>query len=685
MFIRSLVVTGIVAAALVSGAVVRGQTAAPGLDLYGDPLPAGALLRLGTTRLQTKGGFAWLPDGKSLVTLKQGKVTFWDMTDGRAMDSFYVPVGLESSSYDTQLTLSRDGKRLVCTDTKGAIAVCSGWDAEKIQTIATPGDVSANYSENLILVMLPDGQTFITLRRTGELEFRDVSTMAVRRTTLLAEKNWHTPVPAALSPDGKILALGDVASRSLVLVDTDNDREPAIIAKATKGFFNCLAFLPDGRLVVSGSAKRNPPEDGKPAFQAELRLWDVSKKEAIGDWPVEDARLTGCGLGVSTDGRELLTVYSDRIYVWDIKTQTVVRRIEDLSFRNAAIARVETDPSGKYIAVDDHQNFVRIWDHATGNGMFGEGEHQQGHIGGATWSPDGSTTATGGENDVFLWDASTGKLKQKIRGPAIGAWGLQFANKGNELIICGNDPESGKVTGLVKWYEPASGRFLRQFESPFQARMPALSPNGSLLAFSTLDADSGHSTVQVVNTQTGEKRCSIDGAGDYGTAWSNDGQTLFATSIQNVVTSIHVATQATVFKIELPHQRRDRQTGELAGGRYYHAKIIRNGERALTSGSLPEIYVWDLTTGRKQLTIPIAGFARALAVTPDETVVACVAGSDKEAKLLQLFDISTQRKVAEFNLGLENSQCLAFSPDGRRLLVGFPDGTALVMDVAHDR
>jgi hypothetical protein len=51
-------------------------------DAYGDPLPRGAVLRLGTTRLQTRGGFAWTPDGKSLITMKNGTVFFWDMEDG---------------------------------------------------------------------------------------------------------------------------------------------------------------------------------------------------------------------------------------------------------------------------------------------------------------------------------------------------------------------------------------------------------------------------------------------------------------------------------------------------------------------------------------------------------------------------------------------------------------------------
>jgi hypothetical protein len=49
-----------------------GDDTSPKLDRYGDPLPAGAVLRLGTTRLQAQGGSAWMPDGKTLVA-KSGK------------------------------------------------------------------------------------------------------------------------------------------------------------------------------------------------------------------------------------------------------------------------------------------------------------------------------------------------------------------------------------------------------------------------------------------------------------------------------------------------------------------------------------------------------------------------------------------------------------------------------------
>ena len=46
-----------------------------------------------------------------------------------------------------------------------------------------------------------------------------------------------------------------------------------------------------------------------------------------------------------------------------------------------------------------------------------------------------------------------------------------------------------------------------------------------------------------------------------------------------------------------------------------------------------------------------------------------------KAKTLRLYDIATERKLAHYDLGIENGDRLVFSPDGGSLLIGFYDGT----------
>jgi WD40 repeat protein len=69
----------------------------PRTDRHGDPLPSGAVARLGTTRFRP-GGERWYaennsfalarsPDGKILATGEGGNVCFWEAATGKALRS----------------------------------------------------------------------------------------------------------------------------------------------------------------------------------------------------------------------------------------------------------------------------------------------------------------------------------------------------------------------------------------------------------------------------------------------------------------------------------------------------------------------------------------------------------------------------------------------------------------------
>src|SRR5205085_7234604 len=75
-----------------------GGTAAgaePRLDAHGDPLPEGALFRLGTVRFRHAGGItcsALSPDGKFLATASGTSIVIRDVETGRPVQSFRVCV-----------------------------------------------------------------------------------------------------------------------------------------------------------------------------------------------------------------------------------------------------------------------------------------------------------------------------------------------------------------------------------------------------------------------------------------------------------------------------------------------------------------------------------------------------------------------------------------------------------------
>jgi WD40 repeat protein len=658
----------------------------PRLDRYGDPLPPSAVLRLGTTRLQTRGGFAWMPDGKSLITQKRGTVFVWDLDDGHCRETLSVPlVANPFFTYGSQLALSHDGQRLVCTDFHGTIAV---WNLETSEMVSKPAEDIKKNDENVALAIRPDGKSFVTLRQNGELQFRDMATCEVARTVKLPEEHWRESTRVAHSPDGKIIAIaGGFQTRAIYRV---RDGESAVIPKAHSGSLINVHFLPDGQLLSVGTNKENvPPGGGEPTHHSQVRIWDLAELRLLSEWPLGESRPEGCSVAFSTDGRTMTSVHRDRISVWDVATQKVVRTIEGLVFSNPAYAQVAIDPRGKYVAVNDRSNYVRLWNLATGQPLLSTDQQHQRWVSAADWSPDGKTILTSdGQGDVRLWSAADGRQVNQFRGPGWGAFTAQFSPSAKEIVVCGDDYDRAtqKVIGKIQWVDAHSGKRLREHLTAGRARLATPSPDQSLVVAAVggliPEEDGAKLSLTVFDAASGQPLFAIEtGSQIVALHWTSDGKQLLSCDNQALMI-MDVAAGRAVLRVELPHFRPDGKGGLQRGGPS-RAVFTPRGSTLITSSGNSELYGWSKFTGQKLWTIPVVGpYFRALALSPDESIVACLAHEDdKKPRQLRLVDIASQRELGHYDLGIEGVNCLAFSPDGGKVVVGFDDGNAVVYDV----
>src|SRR5262249_42792909 len=129
---------------------------AEGLDRYGDPLPAGAVARLGTLRQRTPGWCRVLslsPDGKTLLSNGwAGRVAFWDTATGMKVRE-WAP---DQREYES-LRFRPDGRTVLAKSFDGAVRLLDATTGAEVWSF--PGAAKPNAYGAVALSL--DGKTLV--------------------------------------------------------------------------------------------------------------------------------------------------------------------------------------------------------------------------------------------------------------------------------------------------------------------------------------------------------------------------------------------------------------------------------------------------------------------------------------------------------------------------------------------
>jgi WD40 repeat protein len=302
------------------------------------------------------------------------------------------------------------------------------------------------------------------------------------------------------------------------------------------------------------------------------------------------------------------------------------------------------------------------------------GEDLKGTVSALGISTDGKTIATWGTSiPLRVWDAETGKERyhRAVPGPdanTIVTTPLGVFSADGTLLAFGCDDLTLRVWDVVAGKEKRVLHFRRDgaYGRPYCL---AFAPDSKTLAsyserdgcLRLWDVASGDELEQLELPQTWRTCAAV--------AFTGDGRTLGA--IDGGLESGHREAVA------LWDTASGRRRGLLEGqSRIFLSLGFTPDGRTLLLGGAEGLRLFETLTGRQRARF--AGKAASLvwALAPDGRLLAL-----QEGKAIRLLDLRLGKEVARFRGHERNVDALAFTRDGRRLVSGSGDGTALVWDV----
>ncbi len=392
--------------------------AAPKEDAHGDPLPDGAIARLGTVRFNHGDGLHALffsADGKTIYSEGGGNIRFWDAADGKELDRLMAKPPFTSA----------DDQTILLPNSKTLITLYEGFE----------GDVAHFWD--------------LALKK----ETRKLTLPVKRQGSSATHRN-------VLSPDGKLALLHVWKPAQVQVFDLTTGKHLYELAKSDKEFL-AVAFAGNDRIVTID-------------VNQNFKEWESRTGKFLRQFTHEPPTRY---LHSSPDGRWLASLEKHPfthdaspepkvLYLWDMRSGKVKHRLRTQAGQR--IIPVCFAPDSKTLLTSSKSerwetNEVVLWDCETGRRLL-EFDGSSGIAAGiAAISPDGSRLAAGSATGKFeLWSLKDGKCLSTQASRHAEATAVALSPNGDRATVAG-------WQALSSW-DATSGRLLEVF--PFDKNLP---------------------------------------------------------------------------------------------------------------------------------------------------------------------------------------------------------------------
>jgi len=640
------------------------------VDALGDPLPPGAVARLGTLRWRHSSSVtfvAYAADSKHVITVtSDGAIRVLEATTGKELRTFgkIVDIGEVEQMQDDDIgDVARDSRIVrgdelttvaLSPDTKTVLVahmdrsftlwdVASGKEVKSFKPNTT--------REARKLVFAPDGKSFFASGYDNVLRHYDLANGREIRKFDVAHGSW------AIAPDGKTVYSADQSYNNndefhavLKSWDVETGKERPVIKGPDVGNeFHSMVLAPDAKHVVWS----------RPG--GIVHVWDMATGKEVSRLTPPQNHVGSVVMALSPDGRTLAAWYGDQsVRLWNVadgKERMILEATKGTPAVRWGPSNLAFSPDGKLLASNTRDHSVRQWDVGTGKEVAaGSGRHH-GPVTHLALSPDGKSVLTrAGDRILRQWDVATGKVTSRHNlSPALHA---SFSADSKVLVL-------GAFRGMVTIWDTAAGKELKQWKAgnDLGVYAVALSPDGKMLAVRD------YQEIRLWDVGTARELRLGSAAADKGPAvirvWFN-----YTGSTNNVIFS---------------------SDGTLLAG------IGIDREATPNTGST--LRLWDVSTGKQigksENNVGIA----ALAFAPNDRTIA-TASSDGSVTLWESASCKARAQIsfkAAAPAGpkkdapapprplVPGGACIAYSPDGKLLASTGDGGVVWICDAATGR